>query len=107
MLIRVKMSEESCSLSVLADGYERKDKRATRLPRSYTHDLRRLEIRGSAAQEERKTEGVETNGAKESRNCQRLKPSTCAVVSEFKGKEQDLSNICDVVWSLGFCDCIE
>lgn len=56
---------------------------------------------------EQVTEGVETYGAKESRYCRRLKLSIRTVESELKGKEQDLSNFCDVVWYPGFCDCIE
>lgn len=42
MLVCMKVSEESCSLSVLADGYERKDKIAGRIPPSYTQDLHSL-----------------------------------------------------------------
>lgn len=45
----MKVFVESCSLFVLADGYEQENKRAGRLCPSYTHDLHGLELRNSAA----------------------------------------------------------
>ena len=48
LLVCLKVSVESCSLFVLADGYEREKKRAGRF-RPYTHGLHGLELRNSAA----------------------------------------------------------
>ena len=44
MLVCMKVSVESCSRSVLADGYERKDKRTGRISPSYTHHYTALEL---------------------------------------------------------------
>lgn len=45
----MKVSVEFCSLSVLADEYERENKRAGKLRPSYTHGLHGLELRNNAA----------------------------------------------------------
>ena len=45
----MKTSVDSCSLSVVADGYEREDKGAGRNPAPYTYDAHSLCLRDGAA----------------------------------------------------------
>ena len=53
LLVCMKVSVDFCSLFVLADGYERENRRAGSFRPSYIHNLPGLELRNSTALEQR------------------------------------------------------